>query len=74
MQSVYQGLGRYKHIFKLQGKKVKRLVHVGSLVNDPICRAAKETQMLRTDFWTHWEKVRVGRFEKIALKHAYYCM
>ena len=26
--------------------------------NDPACRAAKETQ--RTDFWTQWEKKRVG--------------
>ena len=24
--------------------------------------------MYRTDFWTLWEKVRVGRFERIALK------
>ena len=28
--------------------------------NDPICETAKETQMERTDFWTLWEKVRVG--------------
>ena len=26
----------------------------------------KETQMYRTDFWTLWEKVRVGCFERIA--------
>ena len=25
-----------------------------------------------TDFWTLWEKVRVGWFERIALKHVYY--
>ena len=24
----------------------------------------KETQMYRTDFWTLWEKARVGCFEK----------
>ena len=24
-------------------------------------QAAKETQMERTDFWTQWEKERVGR-------------
>ena len=28
----------------------------------------KETQMYRTDFWTLWEKARVGCSERIALK------
>ena len=28
--------------------------------DDPICETAKEIQMLRTDFWTLWEKARVG--------------
>ena len=28
--------------------------------------------MYRTDFWTMWEKARVGCFEKTALKHVYY--
>ena len=32
----------------------------------------KETQMYRTDFWTLWEKARVGYFEKTASKHVYY--
>ena len=27
--------------------------------NDTICKAAKETQR-QTDFWTLWEKARVG--------------
>ena len=40
--------------------------------NNPICEIAKETQMYRTVFWTLWEKVRVGRSERIALKHVYY--
>ena len=26
----------------------------------------------RTDFWTQWEKARVGQFERIALKHVHY--
>ena len=34
----------------------------------------RETQMYRTDFWTQWEKVRVGWFERIALKHVNYHM
>ena len=25
-----------------------------------ICKTEKETHMYRTDFWTLWEKVRVG--------------
>ena len=28
--------------------------------NDPICKIAKQTQRQRTDFWTLWEKARVG--------------
>ena len=32
----------------------------------------KETQMYRTDFWTLWEKARVGWSEKTASKHVYY--
>ena len=28
--------------------------------------------MYRTDFWTLWEKVRVGWSERIVLKHAFY--
>ena len=30
------------------------------VTDDPTCRAAKQTQMKRTDFWTQWEKARVG--------------
>ena len=28
--------------------------------DDPTCKAARETQMEKTDFWTLWEKERVG--------------
>ena len=28
--------------------------------------------MYRTDFWTLWEKVTVGCFERTALKHVSY--
>ena len=31
-------------------------------------RQKKETQMYRTDFWTLWEKARVGCFERTASK------
>ena len=30
---------------------------------------AKETLMYRTVFWTLWERERVGRFGRMALKH-----
>ena len=28
--------------------------------------------MYRTDFWTLWEKARVGYFKRTASKHVYY--
>ena len=40
--------------------------------DNPICETEKETQMYRTEFWTLWEKVRVGCFERTAPKHVYY--
>ena len=44
---------------------------VGSY-NSFIPRTEKETQMYRTDFWTVWEKARVGCFKRTASKHVYY--
>ena len=40
--------------------------------DNPICKTEKETQMYRTDFWTLWEKARVGCFERTTSKHVYY--
>ena len=45
---------------------------IGLLIQNPICKTEKETQMYRTDFWTLWEKMRVGCSERIALKQVYY--
>ena len=42
--------------------------------NNPVCEKAKETQIYRTVFWTLWERVRVGCFGRMALKHIYYHM
>ena len=54
------------------------LVHIHGIWKDgndnPIYETAKETQMYRTVFWTLWERVRVGRFGRMALKHVYYHM
>ena len=38
----------------------------------PICKTEKETQIYRTQFWSLWEKARVGCFERTASKHVYY--
>ena len=38
----------------------------------PWKRNAKETLMYRTVLWTLWERERVGRFDRMALKHVYY--
>ena len=32
----------------------------------------KKRHMYRTEFWTLWEKARVGCFERTASKHVYY--
>ena len=40
--------------------------------DNPICKTEKETQMYRTDFWTLWEKAKVGCFKRTASKHVYY--
>ena len=36
------------------------------------CKTGKETQIYRTVLWTLWERERVGRFGRMALKHVYY--
>ena len=40
------------------------LTHIYGIKKDgndnPICKTEKETQMYRTDFWTLWEKAKVG--------------
>ena len=52
------------------------LMHISGILkdgnNNPILKTEKETQMYRTDFWTLWEKVRVGCFERTALKQVYH--
>ena len=51
------------------------LTHIYGILKDcndnPIYKTEKKTQMYRTDFWTLWEKVRVGYSERIALKQVY---
>ena len=46
--------------------------HWGLDNDNPICKTEKEIQMYRTEFWTLWEKARVGCFERIELKQVYY--
>ena len=40
--------------------------------NNDICKTEEETQIYRTDFWTLWEKAKVGWSERTASKHVYY--
>ena len=39
---------------------------------NPVYETAKETLMYRTVLWTLWERERVGRFGRMALKHVKY--
>ena len=36
---------------------------------NPVYQTAKETLMYRSVLWTLWERERVGRFGRMALKH-----
>ena len=46
---------------KLAPLKKKKGGNEGENVKDnPMRKTEKETQMYRTDFWTLWEKARVG--------------
>ena len=52
------------------------LTHIYGILKDsndnPVWETTKETQMCITDFWTLWERERVGCFGRIALNHVYY--
>ena len=54
------------------------LTHIYGIYKDgndnPICEIAKETHMYKTVFRTLWERVRVGWFGRMGLKHVYYHM
>ena len=47
--------------------KIKGLLH--SKENNQQYETAKETLMYRSVLWTLWERERVGRFGRMALKH-----
>ena len=40
-----------------------------NIKSNPVYETAKETLMHRTVLWTLWERERVGRFGRMALKH-----
>ena len=40
------------------------------MVTITLYETGKETLMYRTVLWTLWERERVGRFERMTLKHA----
>ena len=59
-------IGEKRHVKRCQEYIISKIP------NNPICKTEKETQMYRTEFWTLWQKVRVGCFERTASKHIYY--
>ena len=50
-------------------EKVRFQVYTGELVNNPVYETAKETLMYRSVLSTLWERERVVRFGRMALKH-----
>ena len=48
------------------------LMKVKEESDNPVYETAKETPMYRTVLWTLWERERVGRFGRMALKHVKY--
>ena len=40
--------------------KIKSVNNIEDGNDNPVCETAKETQMFRMDFWTVWERERVG--------------
>ena len=61
---------RYKHLNAEFQRIARRDKKDGN--DNPVCKTAKETQMYRRVFWTLWERERVGRFGRMALKHVKY--
>ena len=56
--------------------KYSILMHIYGILKDGnnnlVYETAKETLMYRTVLWTLWERERVGRFGRMALKHVKY--
>ena len=67
---------RTGHVNQKDKEHYSILTHIDGIQKDgndnPIYKTEKETQMYRTDYWTLWEKARVGCFKRTALKHVYY--
>ena len=47
--------------------------HVGC-TEHPTCRAKIGHKHIKNRFWTQWEMVMVGKFEKVDLKYLHYLM
>ena len=50
---------------RLPDIKTNKCMEFRKMVTITLYAKQKETQMYRTEFWTLWEKVRVGCFESI---------
>ena len=54
-------------------ERVQKACSVSELTGETgLKREAKETPMYRTVLWTLWERERVGKFGRMALKHVKY--
>ena len=66
LSSAICGVKKEKHQYSI-------LMHIYGIYKDgndnPVYETAKETLMYRTGLWTLWERERVGRFGRMALKH-----
>ena len=62
---------RYAHDTKFMAGSKEELKSLLMIVKDESEKAGLKL-MYRTDFWTLWEKARVGCFKRTASKHVYY--
>ena len=60
----------YKQLIQLNMRQANNPIKKWE--RNPVYETAKETLMYRTVLWTLWERERVGRLGRMALKHVKY--
>ena len=71
-QKPYYSFAAGLIVYFISIKKETAVFLVSNGNNNPVYETAKETLMYRTVLWTLWERERVGRFGRMALKHVKY--